>query len=253
MLGVPPTASDAEIKAQYFYKAQLLHPDMNIGKPERVRFKAEEEFKLVNEANTFLTKPSSRTASRPTGQPDSTYRTSRATNPQNRSNEGPLYQYEGQKPRQKDNSATKQKRHVWDIDRTLLIFKRVGIGVTFVAAISWSIFFIKDFYPIFTGIGRHLPDWPHLGWLKLISWVLPISLGLMIPSLFYTGNGWLAIFTIIALPCLHFLLARPWWVVILLTLLIILVVFVAAESIRQNSTDTPMARLRGVFYIFWEE
>jgi len=55
ILGVPATASATDIKAQYIYKAQLLHPDKTIGLPETVRHKAEEELKQVNSAYTLLT------------------------------------------------------------------------------------------------------------------------------------------------------------------------------------------------------
>jgi len=37
ILGVPITATKDEIRAQYIYKAQLLHPDKTIGLPENVR------------------------------------------------------------------------------------------------------------------------------------------------------------------------------------------------------------------------
>jgi len=54
ILGVPVTATAAEIRAQYIYKAQLLHPDKTAGLPESVRQKAEEELKRVNSAYTVL-------------------------------------------------------------------------------------------------------------------------------------------------------------------------------------------------------
>ena len=54
ILGVPATASAVDIKAQYIYKAQLLHPDKTIGLPETVRHKAEEELKQVNSAYNLL-------------------------------------------------------------------------------------------------------------------------------------------------------------------------------------------------------
>ena len=54
ILGVPVTATAAEIHAQYIYKAQLLHPDKTIGLPESVRQKAEEELKRVNAAYNVL-------------------------------------------------------------------------------------------------------------------------------------------------------------------------------------------------------
>lgn len=54
ILGVPVTATAAEIHTQYIYKAQLLHPDKTAGLPESVRQKAEEELKRVNSAYTVL-------------------------------------------------------------------------------------------------------------------------------------------------------------------------------------------------------
>jgi hypothetical protein len=57
ILGVKETVSLEEIREQYRYKAQLLHPDKTIGKPEGVRKKAEEEFKLINQAYEVLTNP----------------------------------------------------------------------------------------------------------------------------------------------------------------------------------------------------
>lgn len=57
ILGVTKTASLEEIRQQYHYKAQLLHPDKTIGKPESIRKKAEEEFKLVSQAYQFLKNP----------------------------------------------------------------------------------------------------------------------------------------------------------------------------------------------------
>ena len=54
ILGMPITATTDEVRAQYIYKAQLLHPDKTIGLPENVRHKAEEELKRVNAAYNFL-------------------------------------------------------------------------------------------------------------------------------------------------------------------------------------------------------
>jgi len=54
ILGVPITATPAEIRAQFNYKAQLLHPDKTGGLPESVRQKAEEELKLVIAAYNVL-------------------------------------------------------------------------------------------------------------------------------------------------------------------------------------------------------
>jgi hypothetical protein len=62
-LGVPPTANQDEIRAQYMYKAQLLHPDKNVGLPERARKQAEEELKHVNVAYSFLKDVRNNTAS----------------------------------------------------------------------------------------------------------------------------------------------------------------------------------------------
>ncbi len=55
VLGVPESATDVEIKEQYYYKAQLLHPDKNIDKPEYIRKKAEAELAQVNQAYSYLT------------------------------------------------------------------------------------------------------------------------------------------------------------------------------------------------------
>jgi hypothetical protein len=57
ILGVPESATDTEIKEQYIYKAQLLHPDKNQDKPENIRKKAEAELALVNQAYNFLSNP----------------------------------------------------------------------------------------------------------------------------------------------------------------------------------------------------
>jgi len=54
IIGVPVTATAAEIRAQYIYKAQLLHPDKTAGLPESVRQKAQEELKRVNSAYSIL-------------------------------------------------------------------------------------------------------------------------------------------------------------------------------------------------------
>lgn len=54
ILGVPTTADAGEIQAQYIYKAQLLHPDKTMNLPEKVRSKAEEELKRINEAYNIL-------------------------------------------------------------------------------------------------------------------------------------------------------------------------------------------------------
>jgi hypothetical protein len=57
MLGVSESATEAEIREQYIYKAQLLHPDKNQDKPEHIRKKAEAELVLVNQAYTFISNP----------------------------------------------------------------------------------------------------------------------------------------------------------------------------------------------------
>ncbi len=57
ILGVPESATDSEIKEQYIYKAQLLHPDKNQDKPENIRKRAEAELVLVNQAYSFVSNP----------------------------------------------------------------------------------------------------------------------------------------------------------------------------------------------------
>ena len=57
VLGVPESATEAEIREQYIYKAQLLHPDKNQDKPENIRQKAEAELAIINQAYTFLNNP----------------------------------------------------------------------------------------------------------------------------------------------------------------------------------------------------
>lgn len=54
ILGIPTTATAEEIHAQYIYKAQLLHPDKTVNLPDKVRHKAEEELKRINEAYNIL-------------------------------------------------------------------------------------------------------------------------------------------------------------------------------------------------------
>ncbi len=54
ILGIPVTATQKEIHAQYIYKAQLLHPDKTAGLPETVRQKAEDELKRINAAYNVL-------------------------------------------------------------------------------------------------------------------------------------------------------------------------------------------------------
>lgn len=57
VLGVSVTSTASEIRAQYLYKAQLLHPDKTINLPENIRQKAEEELKRVNAAYSVLSDP----------------------------------------------------------------------------------------------------------------------------------------------------------------------------------------------------
>jgi hypothetical protein len=57
ILGVSETATDVEMREQYIYKAQLLHPDKNQDKPENIKRKAEAELALVNQAFRFLNNP----------------------------------------------------------------------------------------------------------------------------------------------------------------------------------------------------
>jgi len=57
ILGVPESATDAERKEQYLYKAQVLHPDKNQDRPENIRKKAEAELALINQAYHFLNEP----------------------------------------------------------------------------------------------------------------------------------------------------------------------------------------------------
>ncbi|MFA5399708.1 MAG: J domain-containing protein [Dehalococcoidia bacterium] len=57
ILGVSKDASQEEIKEQYRYKLQLLHPDKNQNKPEAVRKRAEQELTVVISAYNFLLKP----------------------------------------------------------------------------------------------------------------------------------------------------------------------------------------------------
>ncbi|MBN1189111.1 MAG: DnaJ domain-containing protein [Dehalococcoidales bacterium] len=57
LLGISETATETEMREQYYYKAQLLHPDKNQDKPEHVRKKAEAELALVNRAFDFVSNP----------------------------------------------------------------------------------------------------------------------------------------------------------------------------------------------------
>jgi len=65
ILGVEETASPEEVRQQYHYKAHLLHPDATVGKSERIRQKAGEEFKLVKQAYEFLIDPSNNPQTNP--------------------------------------------------------------------------------------------------------------------------------------------------------------------------------------------
>ena len=56
-LGVPRTASDAEIKKAFRKLARQHHPDVNKGDPA-----AERRFKEINEANAVLGDPEKRKA-----------------------------------------------------------------------------------------------------------------------------------------------------------------------------------------------
>ncbi len=57
ILGISPNASLIQIKEAYIYKVNILHPDRLGAMPERIRIKAEEEIKKVNEAYTVLSSP----------------------------------------------------------------------------------------------------------------------------------------------------------------------------------------------------
>jgi hypothetical protein len=65
VMGVPVTATPAEIRAQYMYKAQLLHPDKTGGLPDQARQKAEDELKIINAAYSVLKDPKNNTVSAP--------------------------------------------------------------------------------------------------------------------------------------------------------------------------------------------
>ncbi len=60
ILGVDPDANADQIKESYRYKAFILHSDRFAGLPERIRLKAEEDFKKVNRAYDVLSKPDAR-------------------------------------------------------------------------------------------------------------------------------------------------------------------------------------------------
>jgi curved DNA-binding protein CbpA len=60
ILGVDPDANADQIKESYRYKAFILHSDRLADLPERVRLKAEEDFKKVNRAYDILSNPDAR-------------------------------------------------------------------------------------------------------------------------------------------------------------------------------------------------
>jgi hypothetical protein len=64
-IGVPVTATSDEIRAQYLYKVQLLHPDKTVGLPDRARKQAEEELKTINAAYSVLKDPKNNTGGKP--------------------------------------------------------------------------------------------------------------------------------------------------------------------------------------------
>lgn len=55
-LGVPPTATKAELTAAYRTMAQLFHPDRYAEAPEPVRLEAERRMKELNDAYSFARK-----------------------------------------------------------------------------------------------------------------------------------------------------------------------------------------------------
>ena len=57
VMGVSPNPTQTELKEQYRYKNQMLHPDKTLDKPEVIRIKAEKELRQVNEAYSILTNP----------------------------------------------------------------------------------------------------------------------------------------------------------------------------------------------------
>jgi hypothetical protein len=61
-LGVPFSASLEEIRHAFRVKAQFVHPDHLRGMTHEVQKKAEEEFRLLNEALEVLQQPASRSA-----------------------------------------------------------------------------------------------------------------------------------------------------------------------------------------------
>jgi curved DNA-binding protein CbpA len=61
ILGIERTATPEEIKQSYRYWANILSTDRMGQMPERIRLKAEEDFKKVNEAYEVLSDPKKRT------------------------------------------------------------------------------------------------------------------------------------------------------------------------------------------------
>lgn len=59
-LGVPTSATPEEIKSAFNAKARFCHPDAVRDRKEEVQRKADEEFKLLNEANEVLSDPDAR-------------------------------------------------------------------------------------------------------------------------------------------------------------------------------------------------
>ena len=50
VLGVPPSASDDEVRTAYRSRSMLLHPDLHQGRPEPVRLEAERAMTQLTEA-----------------------------------------------------------------------------------------------------------------------------------------------------------------------------------------------------------
>jgi hypothetical protein len=65
ILGVPLTATAAEIKKQYIYKVNIFATDRLAAMPERIRLLAEDDFKKINIANDFLKDPRNRPNNNP--------------------------------------------------------------------------------------------------------------------------------------------------------------------------------------------
>jgi curved DNA-binding protein CbpA len=60
ILGIKRSASPQETKEAYLYWINILHPDRMAKMPERIRLKAEEDLKRVNEAYGVLSDPRKR-------------------------------------------------------------------------------------------------------------------------------------------------------------------------------------------------